>query len=252
MAQLILAIETSQQSCGVAIRATNDIQFRQQLAARQHATLLLPMIKALLTDNGLSVQDLDAIAFGCGPGSFTGARIAASVAQGLAFAANTHVIPVSSMQALAHSHFGERKALAGIPLFVVLDAHMGEYYAACYRFDAHGYATDTLLKDSLLSAEQLACELSRFKDALLLGNGVHVLLAKSESVLSASLVQRLQSVAEAERAAQVNASSVLQIAEHAWHLGKYKSAEHALPVYLRERTAWKTVEQQNAFKPETK
>ncbi|MEM8499631.1 MAG: tRNA (adenosine(37)-N6)-threonylcarbamoyltransferase complex dimerization subunit type 1 TsaB [Pseudomonadota bacterium] len=251
MSPLILAIETSQQSCGVALRDANSVHSRQQLAARQHANLLLPMIEELLTDNKLAIKDLDAIAFSCGPGSFTGARIAASVTQGLAYAANAQAIPVSSTLALAHTYAQERPASDNTPSFVLIDAHMGEYYAACYRFSSDYALTDTLLTDSLLSHKQLLDELSRCESTAILGNGAKVLLEKSESELSKNLIKRLQEVTEAQLTLQARASSVLVLAEATWQAGKAIAPEHAIPVYLRERTAWKTVEQQNLSQTES-
>ncbi|MFK7732528.1 MAG: tRNA (adenosine(37)-N6)-threonylcarbamoyltransferase complex dimerization subunit type 1 TsaB [Pseudomonadales bacterium] len=251
MSPLILAIETSQQSCGVALRDSSGLHNRQQMAAKQHASLLLPMIKELLIDRELSLQDLNAISFSCGPGSFTGARIAASVTQGLAYAANAKAIPVSSLLALAHTYAQQHPASENIPLFVLMDAHMGEYYAACYQFDSEQGLTDTLLKDCLLSDQQLIDELGRCETAILLGNGIKVLFEKPDALLPASLTKRLQVVAEPERAIQAKASSVLAIAETAWQSGNTAAPEQALPVYLRERTAWKTVKQQNAPKSES-
>lgn len=252
MSPLILAIETSQQSCGVALRDAKGVQSRQQMAAKQHASLLLPMIDELLSDKELAAQDLDALAFACGPGSFTGARIAASVAQGLAYAANAVVIPVSSLFTLAHSYAQVHPVSENEPLFVLVDAHMGEYYAACYQFGPDKVLAETLLPDSLLSVNQLLDELSRCESATLIGNGIKVLLENGDADLSANQTQRLQQVLEPERAIQAMASSVLILAETAWQAGDAFAPEQALPVYLRERTAWKTVEQQNSPKPESK
>ena len=252
MSPLILAIETSQQSCGVALRDANGLHSQHQLAARQHASLLLPMIEELLTDNKLGVQDLDAIAFSCGPGSFTGARIAASVTQGLAYAANAQAIPVSSTHALAHTYAQQHAASDGFPMFVLIDAHMGEYYAACYRFESDHALAETLLPDSLLSEKQLLDELIRRESAALLGNGIKRLLEKFESELPANLIKRLQEVPEEQLSIQARASSVLALAETAWQAGKAITPELAIPVYLRERTAWKTVEQQKLSQTECK
>lgn len=252
MSPLILAIETSQQSCGVALRDTSGVHCRQEMAARQHASLLLPMIDQLFSASELALQDLNAIAFACGPGSFTGARIAASVTQGLAYAASAEAIPISSTLALAHTYAQQRPEGDNTPLFVLIDAHMGEYYAACYQFGADGVLADTLLTDSLLSDKQLLDELSRCESATVLGNGIKVLLEKSEVGLSAHQSQRLQAVQEPERTVQATASSVLTLAETAWRAGNTCTPEQALPVYLRERSAWKTVEQQNSLKSESK
>src|SRR5574337_2025289 len=97
----ILAIETSSTVCSVALYWDGDIVSKQVLDPNQHAKVILPMIDELLSIAEINIKKLDAIAFGCGPGSFTGLRIAASVAQGLALAHHLPLISISSLQALA-------------------------------------------------------------------------------------------------------------------------------------------------------
>lgn len=126
----ILAIETSTTACSAALYVDGDIQQRYALAPRQHAALILPMIESLLVEAGIKVTQLDALAFGRGPGSFTGVRIAASVVQGIAFAAELPVVPVSTLAALALGAMhesGEAQVLAA------LDARKNEVYWGAYR-----------------------------------------------------------------------------------------------------------------------
>lgn len=127
---MILAIDTSNAYCSAALNCRGKITARRSSEVRQHATQLLPMIQELLTEQALSIADLDAVAFVSGPGSFTGLRIGAGVAQGLAFAAGLLVLPVSSLAVMA------AKALQGSATeraFVSLLAREGEIYAALYR-----------------------------------------------------------------------------------------------------------------------
>ena len=128
----LLAIETATDACSCALRIDGDCLSRYQLAPRQHAELALSMVDALLTEAGVRLRDLDGLAYGRGPGSFTGVRIAVGVAQGLAFGATLPVVGVSSLQALAQRtrrEHGERHVLSAF------DARMSEVYWAAYVED---------------------------------------------------------------------------------------------------------------------
>lgn len=129
----ILALETSGESCSAALLIDDWLDQRCEQAPRRHADLILGMLDTLLHSSGLKLSELDAIAFGRGPGSFTGVRIAAAVAQGVAFGAGRPVIPVSTLAALARAafrHSGERQ------IACALDARMGEVYWGAYRIGA--------------------------------------------------------------------------------------------------------------------
>ena len=126
----LLAIETSTSACSAALYVDGEVEERYSLAPRQHAALILPMIESLLVEAGLTVTQLDGIAFGRGPGSFTGVRIAASVVQGIAFGANLPVIPVSTLAALA---LGGLREAGTTQALAALDARKDEVYWGCYR-----------------------------------------------------------------------------------------------------------------------
>ncbi|GKS68388.1 tRNA threonylcarbamoyladenosine biosynthesis protein TsaB [Nitrosomonas sp. PY1] len=122
----ILAFETSTEFCSVALLTGGDIRHAEQHAGNQHSELILSMVSDLLLESGISLQQLNGIAFGEGPGSFTGLRIACGVAQGLAFALNIPVVGVSTLKALAAQTESTR-------VVVALDARMGEIYYAAYE-----------------------------------------------------------------------------------------------------------------------
>lgn len=128
----ILAFDTSTEHCSVALLHGAGIASRDEHAGQRHSELILPMVEALLQQTGLALGDLDGIAFGAGPGSFTGLRIACGVAQGLALGAGVPVVPVGTLLALAQAE-GAQRALA------CLDARMGEIYHAAYVREATGW-----------------------------------------------------------------------------------------------------------------
>ncbi len=129
----ILALETSGSDCSAALLIGDHLEQRHRQAPRQHADLILEMLDALLREAALSLRDLDVIAYGRGPGSFTGVRIAAAVAQGIAFGAERPVIGVSTLAALARAASRQTDARR---IACALDARMGEVYWGCFEIDA--------------------------------------------------------------------------------------------------------------------
>jgi tRNA threonylcarbamoyladenosine biosynthesis protein TsaB len=138
---ILLAIETSTETCSAALAMGDAIMERYELAPQRHAALILPMIDALLADAGLRVRDLEGLAFGRGPGAFTGVRIAASVIQGLALATGLLVAPISTLAALAQ---GAYQQTSRTRVLTALDARMGEVYWAGYALDADGHMREVL------------------------------------------------------------------------------------------------------------
>lgn len=128
----ILAIETATDACSCALQYSGTIIVRHAVEPRRHTELLLPMIDAVLVDAGIGLGALDAIAFGRGPGSFTGLRIACSVAQGLGFGAQCPLVAVSTLQIVA---VGMHRSLGTPRVLVALDARMGEVYWGAFEWD---------------------------------------------------------------------------------------------------------------------
>lgn len=133
MAKIVLALDTSFSACSVALQCGDEIKFCHQMAPMQQTKLLLPMIQAILESNSVKLNQLDAIAFGCGPASFTGVRIASSVAQGLSFAASCPVIPISSLAATAQAAYQEKQWSNAL---VAIDARAGNVYWAAYELSS--------------------------------------------------------------------------------------------------------------------
>ncbi|CAN7459813.1 tRNA (adenosine(37)-N6)-threonylcarbamoyltransferase complex dimerization subunit type 1 TsaB [Massilia sp. LjRoot122] len=129
----ILAIETSSELASCALLAGDHVIARSTSGVRTHSQSILPMVQELLREAGLGLADCDAIAFGAGPGSFTGVRTACGVAQGLAFGAGLPVLPMVTLEAMAEACRARTQATE---VLAVLDARMGEVYWAQYRHDA--------------------------------------------------------------------------------------------------------------------
>lgn len=135
----LLALDTSSAQCSAALLLDGELDFRAVATARDHARLLLPMVDELLVGAGIVLASLDGIAFGRGPGSFTGVRIAAAVTQGLAAGAGLPVLPVSSLRALAaRARAAVIEAEGSLPpgkLLACMDARMGEVYWGLFEAD---------------------------------------------------------------------------------------------------------------------
>lgn len=127
----LLAIDTSTEKASIALLSGSEFLHQEQGASRTHAQVVLPMIDELLAKAGISIKELSGIVFGCGPGSFTGLRIACSIAKGLAYAHDLGLIPVSSLAVIAWS-VHQHSEMAKLPVLSVLDARMHEMYWAYF------------------------------------------------------------------------------------------------------------------------
>ncbi len=148
----LLALETATDACSVALLHAGETLERYEVAPRRHTDLILPMVDSVLAQAGLDCSRLDAIAFGAGPGSFTGVRIATSVAQGLALAHDLPVVPVSCLALLAIGGAREHDAEIVVP---VMDARKQEVYGAAYRVDRERSLVSVLIDDWLGAAAAL-------------------------------------------------------------------------------------------------
>lgn len=220
----ILAIETATDACSAALLVDGEIRVRETLAPREHARLILPMMNELLAEAGIALAQLDALAFGRGPGSFTGLRIAAGVVQGAAFAADLPVAPVSTLAALA---LGAMEKHGQTQVLAALDARMNEVYWAAFRCDA-----DRL---SSLVGEEAVLPPSRVPLTETAGwFGAGQGWAAYGEVLRERLVDRLCGV-DAELSP--HAREIARLGEVVMREGGGVSAEQAIPVYLRDHVA---------------
>jgi len=224
----ILAIETSTQACSAALLCNGEILQRYKVAPRGHGDLILPMIDELMAEADLSPAQLSAVAFGRGPGAFTGVRIATSVAQGIAFGADLPVVPVSSLAALAQAGFRQKGYQA---MLCAVDARMGEIYWGAYQIEQ---GVVSLLSGEHVCRPELAPEPSELVDQWHgMGNGWEV--------YAESLADRFSLQTSADDVAWLaRAEEVAVLAQHAVENGQTVAAEQAMPVYLRDNVAEKS------------
>lgn len=220
----LLAVDTSTDLCSVALMVGSDILERKKLSAKQHTTLLLPLIEEVLREAGLNLVQLQAIAFGSGPGSFTGLRIAASVVQGIAFSHDLPVIPISTLSALAWQ--GVRVYDSRGIIIPALDARMGQIYWAVYRWN-NQRRLDTIIPDSLGDFTSLISKKEWLSGNLGIGPGWKTFVFPEERQLMDSMnTVSPDRYPEAVDVAVLAAQEFLQ--------GHTIAPEQALPFYLRE------------------
>jgi len=224
----ILALDTSTDACSVALTLDGAVYEDFRIIPRQHTRALLPMVSELLSSHGLTVADLDAVAFGRGPGSFAGIRIATGTAQGLAFAAGLPMLPVSTLAAMA---LKTHQLTGAVQVVAALDARMDEIYAGAYRFEA-GRPVE-LMPERVCSPGQLSLPEGHFYAA---GSGFGYQTAMAEA-----LQAQLSAV---ETVCYPAAGVMAELAAGQWDEGQAIPADQAMPVYLRDEVAWKKKDQQ--------
>lgn len=218
----LLALDTSTEACSVALLLDGDLRMRFELTERSHAELVLPMVATLLEAAGVTLGDLDAIAFGRGPGAFTGLRIASGVAQGLALGANLPVVPVSSLAAVAE----QVSAAPGEAVLACNDARMGEVYWGVYRREADGSVT--ALAPEAVSAPDRVGEG---------GPGAHHAAGNALERYPELARRLLASGLQRHDGVYPRADAVARLGILGLVAGHGVAAEQALPVYIRDNVA---------------
>jgi tRNA threonylcarbamoyladenosine biosynthesis protein TsaB len=218
----LLALDTSTDACSAALWLDGAVAERFMLTPRGHADHILAMCESLLAEAGLKLKDLDTLAFGRGPGAFTGVRIATGVVQGLAFGAGLPVVPVSSLAALAHAAPADR-------VLAAMDARMGEVYWGAYRRDAGGIVR--------LVGEERVCPHQQVPMPEGTGwTGV----GSGWDRYSAALLSRLGEAAAGWKPdCYPHAADTAVLGADGYRLGLAVAPELALPVYLRDEVVHK-------------
>ncbi len=219
----LLALDASTEACSCAVLHNGEVSERFELVPRQHTQMILPMIEALMASAGIGFGELDAIAFGKGPGSFTGLRIAAGVAQGLAFAADVPVLPVSTLAAVAAEAAG---ASGSSLVFSCLDARIDEIYWGWYLVQD---GQPQLLGDEQLcgpEAVPVAMPITH-SNVGAAGNGL-CYRGRLPTTLTAAFMA-------AQPDLLPRSSHIVRIAASLWQQGGAIAPEAASPVYLRDK-----------------
>ena len=220
----ILALDTSTEYCSVALWQDGGMDARDAAAGQLHSRMLLPMVDELLRQHGLALKDLDGIAFGRGPGSFTGLRIACGVTQGLALGAGLPVVGVSTLLALAEAVRSEHAVCC-------LDARMGEVYHASYVRSGEEWH---VVHEASLCAPA---------DAPPLPAGAWTGCGSGFAAHGAALKKRYgERLAEIRPELYPHARDIARLGAREFERGGGVPAEQALPVYIRDKVALRSDE----------
>lgn len=216
----ILAFDTSTQQCSVALYYQGAIKDVSLPASNQHAELILPLIESLLSEAGLSLVQLDAIGFGRGPGSFTGLRIAASLAQGLACTHDIPVAPISTLQALAQAAYEQWQAKQAA---VAIDARMQQIYWSTFKLNTAGIM-ESVSPEMVVDPEQVSLNETDWTG---IGTGWAAYPEQLQNL-------RMQ-LTHLDEHAVPQARTIAWLAQKVFEQNLTVAPEYALPIYLRDK-----------------
>jgi tRNA threonylcarbamoyladenosine biosynthesis protein TsaB len=223
----LLALDTATEGCSVALVLDDQVLVRDAAPGTKAAEVILAMIDAVLTEGGATLASLEAIAFGRGPGAFTGVRLAASVTQGLAFGAGLPVVPVSDLAALAQRALDEEPRATRV--LAVGDARMNEVYWGCFERDAAGLASG-VGEEHVGGAEKVVLP------GAWLAHGGAVLGAGRGLAVHPALAERL-ALHPLKQTWLPHAREIARLAAARVAAGVFSAPEEALPLYLRDNVA---------------
>lgn len=220
----LLALDTSTEACSVALNLDGELIERFELTPRRHSRDLLPMVEAILAQAGLSLKQLDALAFGRGPGAFTGLRVATAMVQGLAFAVDLPVVPVSTLAALAQQGLRVHRASK---VLSAIDARMDEIYWGAFS-ESDGLMVPVAAEIVTVPEHVVVPVMEGYWFGM--GTGWTF-----RNRLSANVV-------DCQVEAWPHALDIALLAAADFRQGKGLPAEQAMPVYLRDKVALKKSE----------
>ncbi|WP_299269315.1 tRNA (adenosine(37)-N6)-threonylcarbamoyltransferase complex dimerization subunit type 1 TsaB [uncultured Psychrosphaera sp.] len=220
----ILAVDAATEACSVALYNDGEISSIFEICPQQHSQKLLPFIEKILSDSDIKLSQLDGIAYGQGPGSFTGVRIGVSVTQGLAFGADLPVVGVSNLAIMAQQAIEQDNAEF---IVAAIDARMSEVYLGCYK-NVNGLA-QLINNEIAIKPELLRKDDFKLNNSVAVGTGW-----TSYSQLLTSCFNAKVTDIELP-----NAKYMLPLALNAFNQGLSVSAEFAQPNYVRDEVSWK-------------
>jgi len=225
-APTLLAIDTATGTCSVALCVNGRIDENSEDVGTRHSERVLPMIEELLGAHGITIRSVDAFAFGAGPGSFTGLRIACGVAQGLGWGVERPLIPIGNLGALALDASLQNSAARRV--MTAIDARMNEAYVAIFDVSDAGGAAGVaeLVAPSLAAPGDLALLAARWNVDTVAGDALAAYAPAFESLNCTRLP-----------AARASANTVLLLAQQAYAAGHVCTAADAAPLYVRDRVA---------------
>ncbi|WP_129778660.1 tRNA (adenosine(37)-N6)-threonylcarbamoyltransferase complex dimerization subunit type 1 TsaB [Peristeroidobacter soli] len=216
----LLAVDTATERCSVALRLDGQVIERVSEQPRGAADLVLPMVEAVLKEAGVRLADLDGIAYGRGPGAFTGVRIGVGVVQGLAFGAGLQTVGISNLAAVAQQVAGP-----GDRILVCMDARMNQVYWSSFARDSGAELVTALAPERVDAPDAVT-------------DGDFTVLAGTGFKAYASLRARLASGTRVvHEEALPKASDIALLAEAEFRAGRAKPASEAEPVYVRDQVA---------------
>ncbi len=229
----LLALDTATEACSVALLRGGEKTHLAQFAQREHTKHILPMVDEILVQSGITLRQVDALVFGRGPGSFTGVRIGAGIAQGLAFGADLPVIPVSNLAAMAQAAYAKYQTEN---VLTAIDARMNEVYFAQWQAQKVRSDFGEFLDWQPMIAEQV-CSPSNVIEQVAQQHHENAVLAGTGWAAYPELKEA--NLGKATEITLPSALYMLDLALPKWFAGETISPLEIEPIYLRNEVTWK-------------
>lgn len=227
MSVKILAIDTATENCSVALLVGEQLYTHSEVVPRDHTKKILPMVDDLLKQAGLALTDLDALAYGRGPGSFTGVRIGIGIAQGLSFGAELPMIGISTLEAMAQ---GSYRATGAEHVACAIDARMSEVYWARYQRQING-SWSPVDQECVMPPSELVATIAQDEHSWISAGTGWAAYQDELAGLSLNVTAGQIELPEAQ--------DIVVLAKTEYEKGNTVLPEDSAPVYLRDKVAWK-------------